>query len=192
LHSQFFQDTLDILEKHCTNAANNIIKGADLMTMTVAEAILDLEIRLTPIVEKYRGKQGVAIPLLAEVQQEVGYVAEEAVNYVASQLSIPAAELFGVATFYAMFRFQPQGKHVIRLCRGTACHVQGSGRVAEQIERTLEAKDGETTKDLMFTLQYVACLGCCSLAPVMLVNTEVYGRLTPEKAVEVVERLRRE
>jgi NADH-quinone oxidoreductase subunit E len=150
-----------------------------------------LERRLAPIVEKYRGKEGVAIPLLADVQREVGYVAEEAVNYVGSQLAIPAAELFGVATFYAMFRFQPQGRHVIRLCRGTACHVQGSGRVAEQVERTLGIKDGETTEDLMFTLQYVACLGCCSLAPVMLVGTEVHGRLTPEKAVAVLEDLRK-
>ena len=153
-------------------------------------AIPELERRLAPIVEKYRGKEGVAIPLLADVQREVGYVAEEAVDYVGSQLAIPAAELFGVATFYAIFRIRPQGKHVIRLCRGTACHVQGSGRVAEQIERTLGIKDGETTEDLMFTLQYEACLGCCSLAPVMLADTEVCGRLTPEKAAEVVEKLR--
>jgi NADH-quinone oxidoreductase subunit E len=162
------------------------------MAAVAAGAIPDLETRLAPIVEKYRGKEGAAIPLLADVQREVGYVAEEAVDYVGSQLAIPAAELFGVATFYAMFRFQPQGKHVIRLCRGTACHVQGSGRVAEQIERTLGIKDGETTEDLMFTLQYVACLGCCSLAPVMLIGTEVHGRLTPEKAVAVLEELRKE
>ncbi len=151
----------------------------------------DLEARLAPIIETYRGKKGVAIPLLADVQKEVGYVAQEAVDYVSEQLRIPAAELFGVATFYAMFRFQPQGKYVVRLCRGTACHVQGSGRVAEQLERALSVKDGETTKDLMFSLQYVACLGCCSLAPVMLVNDEVHGRLTPEKAVEVLENLRK-
>ena len=149
-----------------------------------------MEARLSPVVEKYRGKQGIAIPLLADVQKEMGYVAREAVEYVSEQLAIPAAELFGVATFYAMFRFQPQGKYVVRLCRGTACHVQGSGRVGEQLERSLGIADGETTKDLMFTLQYVACLGCCSLAPVMLVNEDVHGRLTPEKAVEVLEALR--
>lgn len=151
----------------------------------------DLAAKLDPIVEKYRGKQGAAIPLLADVQKEVGYVAQEAVVYVGEKLSIPAAELFGVATFYAMFRFQPQGKYVVRLCRGTACHVQGSGRVLEQLERALEIRDGETTKDLMFTLQCVACLGCCSLAPVMMVNDEVYGRLTPEKAVQVLEEFRK-
>ena len=164
------------------------------MTTAAVESALstsDLERRLSPIVERYRGKEGVAIPLLADVQREIGYVAEDAVEYVGAELGIPAAELFGVATFYAMFRFQPQGKHVVRLCRGTACHVQGSGRVAEQLERSLEVKDGETTKDLLFTLQYVACLGCCSLAPAMLVNDEVYGRLTPEKAVTVQENLRK-
>ncbi|MDR2137350.1 MAG: NADH-quinone oxidoreductase subunit NuoE [Synergistaceae bacterium] len=154
-------------------------------------AVSDLEARLAPIVERYRGREGVAIPLLADVQKEVGYVAEEAVEYVGGELGIPAAELFGVATFYAMFRFQPQGKYVVRLCRGTACHVQGSGRVAEQLERSLGIRDGETTEDLMFTLQYVACLGCCSLAPAMLVGTDVHGRLTPEKAVAVLEDLRK-
>jgi NADH-quinone oxidoreductase subunit E len=159
------------------------------VTAAITANIADLEVRLTPIVEKYRGKDGVAIPLLADVQREVGYVAEEAVAYVSAKLDIPAAELFGVATFYAMFRFQPQGKYVVRLCRGTACHVQGSGRVAEQVERTLRVKDGETTEDLMFTLQYVACLGCCSLAPVMMVGDEVHGRLTPEKAIGVLEAL---
>jgi len=155
-----------------------------------AEVVLDLKDRLTPIIEKYRGKEGIAIPLLADVQREVGYVAEEAVEYVGAELGIPAAELFGVATFYAMFRFQPEGKHVVRLCRGTACHVQGSGLIADQLERSLGIKDGETTPDLMFTLQCVACLGCCSLAPVMMVDDDVFGRLTPEKAADVLEKLR--
>jgi NADH-quinone oxidoreductase subunit E len=157
------------------------------MNTGVAGTIPDMESRLDPLIEKYRGKQGAAIPLLADVQKEVGYVAREAVEYVGEKLSISPAELFGVATFYAMFRFQPQGKYVVRLCRGTACHVQGSARVLEQLERSLEIHDGETTKDLMFTLQCVACLGCCSLAPVMMVNDEVHGRLTPEKAVEVLQ-----
>jgi NADH-quinone oxidoreductase subunit E len=155
-------------------------------------AISDMRTRLDPIVERYRGKQGVAIPLLADVQKEVGYVAQEALEYVGAELGIPAAELFGVATFYAMFRFQPQGKYVVRLCRGTACHVQGSGLIANQLERTLGIADGETTKDLMFTLQHVACLGCCSLAPAVMVGTEVHGRMTPEKAIGVLENLRKE
>ena len=160
--------------------------------MTIkTEIIPDLKDRLTPVVEKYRGMEGIAIPLLADVQREVGYVAEEAVEHVAAELGISAAKLFGVATFYAMFRFQPEGKHVVRLCRGTACHVQGSGLIADQLERVLGIKDGETTSDLMFTLQCVACLGCCSLAPVMMVGGDVFGRLTPEKAVDVLDKLKK-
>jgi NADH-quinone oxidoreductase subunit E len=108
----------------------------------------------------------------------------------AKELDIPAAEMFGVATFYAMFRLQPEGRYVVRLCRGTACHVQGSARIGEQIQRHLGVQEGETTKDGLFTLQYVACLGCCSLAPVMMVGEEVHGRLTPEKAVDVLEAVR--
>lgn len=159
--------------------------------MTIsADAVSDLKNRLDPIVEKYRGKEGIAIPLLADVQREVGYVAEEAVEYVGVELGISPAELFGVATFYAMFRFQPEGKYVVRLCRGTACHVQGSGLIASQLERALGIKEGETTQDMMFTLQGVACVGCCSLAPVMMIGDDAHGRLTPEKAVGVLEKLR--
>ena len=146
----------------------------------------DLETRLDPIIEHYRGKPGATIPLLADIQKEFGYLAEEAVSYTSEKTGIPAAEMFGVATFYAMFRFKPQGKYVIKLCRGTACHVQGSALIAEQLERTLGVKDGDTTDDKLFTIQHVACLGCCSLAPVMMVNEEVHGRLTPEKTADVL------
>ena len=160
--------------------------------MINAEGVHDIGVRLAPIVEKYRGKKGIAISLLADVQREIGYVAEEAVEYVSAELGIPTAELFGVATFYAMFRFQPQGKRIVRLCRGTACHVQGSGLIADQLERTLGINDGETTPDLKLTLQCVACLGCCSLAPVMMIDDDVHGRLTPGKALDVLEKLREE
>jgi NADH-quinone oxidoreductase subunit E len=157
----------------------------------VAQKGLDsIEAKLDPIVEKYRGKKGVSIPLLADIQKTVGYIAEEAVEYVSRKLDLPAAELYGVATFYAMFRMQPEGKHVVRLCRGTACHVQGSARIGEQLQRHLGITEGETTSDGVFSLQYVACLGCCSLAPVMMVDGEVHGRLTPEKAVDVLESYR--
>ena len=157
----------------------------------VAQKGLDsLEAKLDPIVARYRGKKGVSIPLLADIQKTVGYIAEEAVEYVSGKLDLPAAELYGVATFYAMFRMQPEGKHVVRLCRGTACHVQGSARIGEQLQRHLGIAEGETTSDGVFSLQYVACLGCCSLAPVMMVDGEVHGRLTPEKAVDVLESYR--
>mgnify|MGYP002682468508 CR=1 FL=1 len=162
------------------------------MTMTAeASASSVLERRLSPIVERYRGRKGITIPLLADLQQEMGFIAPEAVDYFSREMDIPAAEMFGVATFYAMFRLQPRGKHTVRLCRGTACHVQGSARIGEQIQRHLSVEDGGTTGDGLFTLQYVACLGCCSLAPVMMVDDEVYGLLSPEKAVDVLESVRR-
>jgi NADH-quinone oxidoreductase subunit E len=151
----------------------------------------ELEEALKPIVERFKGGKGITIPLLAAVQEKLGYLSPEALDFLSRELDIPAAEMFGVATFYAMFRLQPQGKHVIRLCRGTACHVQGSLRVGEMLQRHLNVKEGETTGDGLFTLQFVACLGCCSLAPVMMVDDEVHGRLTPEKAVEILESYRK-
>jgi NADH-quinone oxidoreductase subunit E len=144
-----------------------------------------------PMVEKYRGKKGATIPLLAEIQKSFGYLPEDALHFVAKALDMPAAELFGVATFYSMFRLEPEGKYVIRLCRGTACHVQGSALVGAQIQRYLGIPEGKTTEDGMFTLQYVACLGCCSLAPVMMVGDEVHGKLTPESAVTILETYRK-
>lgn len=162
------------------------------MGTSVKEEMKQLVTRLKPIVEKYKGKKGITIPLLADIQREQGYVSEEAVEHISGELDIPAAELFGVATFYSMFRLQPEGKYVVRICRGTACHVQGSARIGEQIERDFKIEDGQTTSDGMFTLQYVACLGCCSLAPVMMVGNEVHGRLTPDKAVDILEHYRKQ
>ncbi len=145
---------------------------------------------LTPLIETYRGRHGAAIPLLADIQRQFGYLPAEAVEEAARALDIPAAELFGVATFYSMFRLKPLGMHVIRLCRGTACHVQGSLRIAEELQRRLKVAEGDTTEDGLFTLQFVACLGCCSLAPVMMVGEDVHGRLTPDKAVKVLDAYR--
>ncbi len=151
----------------------------------------ELASRLMPVVEKYRGKKGATIPLLAEIQKSFGYLPEDALHFVAKALDMPAAELFGVATFYSMFRLEPEGKYVVRLCRGTACHVQGSALVGAQLQRYLGIPEGKTTEDGMFTLQYVACLGCCSLAPVMMVGDEVHGKLTPESAVSILETYRK-
>lgn len=151
----------------------------------------ELASRLMPMVEKYRGKKGATIPLLAEIQKSFGYLPEDALHFVAKALDMPAAELFGVATFYSMFRLEPEGKYVVRLCRGTACHVQGSALVGAQLQRYLGIPEGKTTEDGMFTLQYVACLGCCSLAPVMMVGDEVHGKLTPESAVSILETYRK-
>jgi NADH-quinone oxidoreductase subunit E len=111
---------------------------------------------------------------------------------VARELDISEASLYGVATFYAMFRFNPPGKYTIKLCRGTACHVQGSLLIAQEVVRHLGISEGDTTDDGLFTLQPVACLGCCGLAPVMMVEDKVYGRLTPDKAIQVLENYRKD
>jgi NADH-quinone oxidoreductase subunit E len=145
---------------------------------------------LASLAAQHRDGHGVAIPLLADIQRQFGYLPAWAVEEAGRLLDVPAAELFGVATFYSMFRLKPLGKHVVRLCRGTACHVQGSLRIAEEIERRLKVAEGDTTEDGLFTLQFVACLGCCSLAPVMMVGEDVHGRLTPDKATKVLDAYR--
>ena len=162
------------------------------MTCVVNESTEGMQQILEGIIEKYRGKPGSTIGILSAIQEKFGYLPEEAMDYVSQSLNIPSAEIFGVASFYSMFRFKPEGKYVVRLCRGTACHVQGSWLIGEQLQRHLGIKEGGTTEDGLFSLHYVACLGCCSLAPVMMVNGTVHGRLTPDKAVEVLESYRLE
>jgi NADH-quinone oxidoreductase subunit E len=147
---------------------------------------------LQNIIESFRGKKGIAISLLSKIQDTFGYLPQEVVSKVARELDIPEANLYGVATFYTKFRFTPPGKHTIKLCRGTACHVQGSLLIAQEIIRHLDISSGDTTNDGLFTLELVACLGCCGLAPAMMVEDKVYGRLTPDKAIQVLENYRKD
>ena len=147
---------------------------------------------LQNIIESFRGEKGITISLLSKIQDTFGYLPQEVVSKVAKELDIPEASLYGVATFYAMFRFNPPGKYTIKLCRGTACHVQGSLLIAQEVVRHLGISEGDTTDDGLFTLQPVACLGCCGLAPVMMVEDKVYGRLTPDKAIQVLENYRKD
>jgi len=118
------------------------------------------------------------IPLLQILQESCGYIPFEGVQAVARYTETPLSQVYGVATFYAQFRFQPIGKHLIRLCQGTACHVQGADSILEYLQERLGVGDGQTTQDGLFTIQVVRCIGCCSLAPVMMVDDETYGRLT--------------
>lgn len=122
-----------------------------------------------------------AIPLLQEIQRRHTYLPESLMEAVAEVSGIPIARLFGVATFYSQFRFTPQGKHLIRICKGTACHVAGAELLTSSISDELGIAEGETTEDLLFSLESVACLGCCSLAPVVMIDDEIYGKLTPKK-----------
>ncbi|MCL0095220.1 NADH-quinone oxidoreductase subunit NuoE [Dehalococcoidia bacterium] len=151
-----------------------------------------MEDRLTEIVPS-RGKRGELIPILQRIQAEFGYLPEEAIVKVAESTGVAESRVFGVASFYAQFRFTPIGKNRIMVCRGTACHVKGAPRILEEIEKVLKIKEGETTKDLEYTLESVACIGCCALAPcIMINNKDVHGRLTPKKVTEILATMKRE
>ena len=143
----------------------------------------------TVLPEQPPGKEAL-IPLLQQVQGALGYVPEEAVHLISEKTGVPASEVFGVLTFYAQFRLKPRGRNMISVCLGTACHVLGGGRILDGLQRHLDVEPGETTSDREFTLSEVRCLGSCSLAPVMVVNEDTYGRLTPDTAVKIVERYR--
>ncbi|MBI3985760.1 MAG: NADH-quinone oxidoreductase subunit NuoE [Lentisphaerae bacterium] len=126
------------------------------------------------------------VKILQELQAAYGYLPMAVLEYVAAHTEISRRQIYGVATFYDQFRFTPVGKHLIRVCHGTACHVNGAEGITETIEQFLKIKDGETTKDGLFTLESVACLGCCSLSPVMMIGETVYGRLTPDEARKIL------
>lgn len=146
---------------------------------------------MEPLIEKYKSKKGNLIPLLQGTQSIYGYIPMEAFQKLASETGLKLNEMYGVATFYAQFRLAPVGKNIIRICHGTACHVQNVGAVTEDLVEELNIKDGETTEDGLFTLETVACLGCCSLAPVMMIGEETHGKLDGKKAVKIIKDMRR-
>jgi NADH-quinone oxidoreductase subunit E len=138
------------------------------------------------IVAHHAGNQGALIPVLQEVQTALGWLSQETLAAVAEGLAIPASQIYGVATFYTQFRLKPVGRHLVRVCHGTACHVSGAEKISEALRSSMGTGDGETTADGKFTVESVACLGCCSLAPVMMIDSETYGRLTPDSAQKAV------
>lgn len=147
---------------------------------------------LKETLDHYASVPGSLITILQKAQAIYGYLPSDVLNHISLVTGIPAAKVFGVATFYTQFRFKPVGKYLIMLCQGTACHVNGSLMLEKTIFDTLGIKDGETTEDGLFTLKNVACLGCCSLSPVMMINDETYGSLTPQKVREIIARLKDE
>jgi NADH-quinone oxidoreductase subunit E len=162
--------------------------------MQDAQAELLESLDLTPfekILKKFSGKKGVLIPLLQETQKIYGYLPKTVLSRIADALNTDLSQVYGVATFYAQFRLTPIGKHLIRVCHGTACHVSGATRITEVCEEELYIKDGETSDDLQYTLESVACLGCCSLAPVMTVDENTYGRLTDREVRKVISNLKK-
>jgi NADH-quinone oxidoreductase subunit E len=132
------------------------------------------------------------IYILQQVQSEFGYLSREAMSNIAKKLNIPAIDVFGVATFYAQFRFNKPGKYTIKVCEGTACHVRGGKKIRQKIESELGITPGETTEDGLFSLERVACMGCCALAPVMVVDNEVYGTASPAKVSDILRKTQAE
>ncbi len=153
---------------------------------TSKEGAEKLNPRLKEILERHKGQGGALIPVLQEAQGALGYLSQETLQAIALNLNIPASQVYGVVTFYTQFRLKPVGHHLIRVCHGTACHVSGAEAIGEALKEELQVEDGETTADGKYTLDSVACLGCCSLAPVIMVDEEAYGRLTPEAARKIV------
>jgi len=145
---------------------------------------------IDPLIEKNRGKKGNLIPLLQGAQDIFGYIPRQVFEKISAECGIPLSDMFGVATFYAQFRLAPVGKHIIKVCHGTACHVQNAKEITESIEESLKIKDGETTEDRFYTLESVACLGCCSLAPVMMIGDQTYGKLTGNEAVKIIKNIK--
>ncbi len=148
----------------------------------VVEAQQDVRSVVHEITAPWQGKRGGVIPVLQETQKSLGYLSREAMEIVSEELGVPLAELYGVATFYAQFHLKPRGRHIIRVCRGTACHVRGSAKIMDNIMKMLNVKENETTEDLRFTLEPVACLGCCGLAPVVMIDEDTHGRLSNDEA----------
>jgi NADH-quinone oxidoreductase subunit E len=142
------------------------------------------------IVHKHNVQPGAVIPVLQEIQDTYGYVPPVAIERIAENMGIPASEIYGIVTFYAQFRLEPMGKNLIKVCHGTACHLSGAERIAQALAKVVGAKEGETSQDGMFTVERVACLGCCSLAPCIMLNGEVHGRLTPEAISKMVSQVR--
>ncbi|MFZ7120324.1 MAG: NADH-quinone oxidoreductase subunit NuoE [Eubacteriaceae bacterium] len=147
--------------------------------------------RLDDVLKKYENIKGSLITILQNAQEIYGYLPMSVLNYVAEKTGVKPAKVYGVATFYTQFRLNPVGEYLIMLCQGTACHVNGSKSIEEAICEELQIKEGETTEDNLFTLNNVACLGCCSLSPVMMINGETYGKLTPQKAREIIQEIKK-
>ncbi len=146
-----------------------------------------METSVEQILKKYKDPgRDKLIPVLQEIQEVDGYLSESSIVKVSKHLSLPASKIYGVATFYNQFRFEPKGKYHIMLCRGTACHVLGSATVLEKLEKEIGIKAGSTTKDRLFSLEVVACIGACGLAPVVSINGEFYAKVSQNSIKEII------
>jgi len=153
----------------------------------VSEINLEL---LNPLFSKYKSKKGSLIPLLQGAQDIFGWLPRSVFEKITEITGTKLSDIYGVATFYSQFRLKPVGKNIIKVCHGTACHVQNANTITTALQDNLKIKDGETTADNLFTLESVACLGCCSLAPVMMIGDEAYGKLTGASAIHIVNEIK--
>ncbi len=162
-------------------------KTPDTQDITYQEEA-DTLAKVEKVLSAFDGVKSDMIPVLQQVQHALGYLPSSAMRRVAEFLRVPESTVFGVATFYAQFKFVPMGRNTIKVCRGTGCYVRGSPRILDELEKLLGIKDGGTTKDMEYSLETLACFGSCALAPVVVVNDRVYGRMTPEKARALIKR----
>ncbi len=142
------------------------------------------------IIKKYRKEKGALIPLLQDIQSVFGYIPRESMELISKELSIYPVEIYEILTFYAQFHLTPRGKHTIKVCQGTACHVMGGKELLDFIENKLKIKEGETTKDNLFSLERVACLGCCGMAPVIVIDDNFYGRCKIQEIAQLLQKYR--
>jgi len=140
------------------------------------------------IIKRYRKKKGILIPLLQDIQAIYGYVPKESIELISKELSIYPVEIYGILTFYTQFYLAPRGKHTIKVCQGTACHVMGGKEILDYLTDKLGIGEGETTNDNMFSLERVACLGCCGMAPVVMIDDDFHGRCTVQKLEELLDK----
>lgn len=140
--------------------------------------------------QHFAGEEGKLIPALQKAQEQDGFISQERMEEIHRHSGVPLAQIYGVATFYAQFRFHPVGKNIVRVCHGTACHVSGAKGITDALEDDLGIANGETTADRLFTLETVSCLGCCSLAPVIMINNDTYGNLVPKDIKKIVKTYR--
>ncbi len=147
---------------------------------------------VSDILKRYDSSRENLIPILQEIQEKFGWLSQDAIAQVGRYLNLPAAKVYGVATFYNQFRFSPKGKYHIQICRGTACHVLGSATVLEELQNLLKVKAGETTRDGLFSLEVVACVGACGLAPVVVVNGDFHAKMDVDKIKKLINSLKKQ
>ena len=151
---------------------------------------MDKYAALQQVIEELKNEPGALMPIMQRAQDIFGYLPEDVQNIIAKGLDIPVSDVYGVATFYAQFNLEPKGKYIISVCLGTACYVKGAQLVLDELEKVLGVPAGSTTPDGLFTLNATRCLGACGLAPVIMVNDDVYGRLTPDQVAGIIEKYR--